>query len=320
MNALELCVSACRISYFYHLKGTKFMRIIFLGLVATTMAWANSPTGRYKTVVDQLERFQQQNPQFASLISLGENDEGTQLIGLRISTTPKVHSTSKLSYLVVGTHHGNEGKSPDLALKFIEDMLARYNSTEILRGQLDEKQWVVVPVLNVTGFNRNQRWEYGHDPNRDYPGPCHSGQGGKLKSINALRTHLKTHRYVGAITIHGYIGTLTYPWGVSTTNTHTHDHNAYASATGKAAQHNGYRHGTSTDLIYPATGTFEDWVYWKYGSWSLLVELDSGSKRDIEDTSLAMQTFFDELDRSPSGTHGLTGSCTRTRLPDLYIE
>ena len=283
--------------------------------------FAAQPTGRYALAIEKMKELNKQHPDISQLINLGKNDEGVDIIGMRVSTTPRVIDNRKIGQLVVATHHGNEGKSTTLALYFLARLLRRFESGQLYTHNLGAMEWTIIPVLNVSGFNANSRHEHGVDPNRDYPGPCTSSPGGRLASVRSLMNLLKVRTFAGAVTIHGYIGTLTFPWGVSTDNTHTHDHNFYASVVGKAAQLNGYRSGTSTDLIYSATGTFEDYVYWKHGSWSLLVELATGNSGDIEATAKSVEYFFNGIDSSPSTKNQLTGSCTRQhRRPDLGIE
>lgn len=291
-----------------------------LVLVASYTLFAAPPTGKYETAVEQMRVLQSQFPSYSSLFSIGENDEGTEIIAMRVSLTPNMMDPDKIGQLIVATHHGNEGHSTTYALRFLERLLEKYSGPELFEGRLTETEWTIIPVLNISGYNANRRQEYGIDPNRDYPGPCISNPGGRLKSSRTVMKFLTTRIFTGTITVHGYIGTLTYPWGISLNNTHTLDHNQYVKITSKAAEYNGYRYGTSTDIVYPANGTYEDYVYWKYGIWSLLVELRTGSSSDIEDTVDATEVFFDELDSSPSTSNQMTGQCVRPWKPDLHIE
>lgn len=286
---------------------------------ASTARAATPPTGKYKTIVDKFAALKAQYPGFAHTYSIGENDDGTELIAMRISTTPTAVDPQKVGHLVVGTHHGNEGACPPFVTHLAEEILKRYASDELFRGNLADTEWTLIPVLNVTGYNSNNRYEYGKDPNRDYPGVCNSQPGGKLKSIRQFMSSLGTRVYSGSLTVHGYVGALTYPWGVDADNLHTQDHNQFDQITAKAAAVNHYRYGTSTDVVYAADNTYEDFAYWKYGMWSLLLEMANGSSSDIESTAKAVQVYFDLLDSSPSTKHEFTGHCLRQK-PDLHLE
>ncbi len=155
---------------------------------------------------------------------------------------------------------------------------------------------------------RARRTRRGSSASLGPPAPCE------------LPEHVASRLYTGSITIHGYVGALTYPWGVNVGNPQSLDHNTYDRITRNAAAINGYRHGTSTDIVYPVDGAYEDYVYWKHGIWSLLVELKDGSKDDIEKTSDAMYSFLEALDSSPSTKNQLTSACNRAGTLDLMNE
>jgi len=297
--------------------------IAFVGvLLASTLTAATPPSGKYKVIVDKMQALQSQYPAYSSIFSIGQNDDGTEILAMRISLTPQVADANKVGHLVVATHHGNEGACPPFTAHFAEQLLKKYTSSEVFRGNLADTEWTLIPVLNVTGYNSNNRNEYGRDPNRDYPGPCNTLPGGKLKSIRLLMEHLNTRVYSGSLTVHGYVGSFTYPWGVDADDVHTHDHNQFDQITAKAAAINGYRYGTSTDIVYPADNTYEDYAYWKHGMWSLLLEMRNGSQSDIESTATASFAYFDALESSPSLKHQFTGNCHRgaNKRPDLHLE
>lgn len=297
-----------------------FFSVFFLGIIFTNSTFAAEPTGRYKNIVEQMKTLNTKYPQFTSIFSIGDNTEGVEIYAMRVSVTPQSVDTKKIGQLVVSTHHGNESAAPVFTMHFLEELLKRYSSTDLYRGNLADQEWTVIPVLNISGYNANNRHEYGQDPNRDYPGPCIAAQGGKLKSIRRMMDFMQTRTFAGSLTVHGYAGALTYPWGVSTNNTHTHDHNAFEKITAKAAKLNGYRYGTSTDIVYPCDGAYEDYAYYKFGMWSLLLELESGSANDIRTTSEAIMAYFDQLESSPSVKNQMTGQCNRNRMPDLRNE
>jgi len=298
------------------MKSFFMMSLLVLGGLAS----ATEPTGRYKQIVDQMGVIEKANPQWAKVFSIGTNDEGVELVAMRVSSTPEKMDLSKVGQLVVATHHGNEGGSTLFAMEFIKDLLNRYQSDELWKTSLGAMEFTVIPVLNVSGYNRNSRNEHGHDPNRDYPGPCKTNGVGKLKSIRTLMDFLTTRPFAGTVTAHGYIGNVTYPWGFYTDNNKTLDENQYRSIFRKVAEVNGYSYGNAGDAIYPANGTYEDYVYWKHGSWSLLLELRNGSAKDVAATVPAIATYFDLIDSTPSSKNQFEANCTRMNGPDLRRE
>jgi carboxypeptidase T len=286
-------------------------------LVLSFSVHAAEPTGRYRAVYDQMRAIEAQNPTVARIFSIGTNDEGTELYALRVSTSPKNMDKSKIGQLLVATHHGNEGGSTLLAMAFMKDLVNRFQTDELWRGNLSQMEWTIIPVLNVSGYNANNRYEHGNDPNRDYPGPCVKSGFGKLKSIRTLMQFLETRTFAGSITAHGYVGNVTYPWGFYTDDRKTLDQNRYEEVFRKVAEVNHYAYGNSADAIYPANGCYEDYVYWKYGSWSLLIEMLNGSSQDVAASVPAIAKFYDLIDSTPSSKNQFEANCTRHQGPDL---
>lgn len=243
--------------------------------------------------------------------TLGKNDEGSDLYGY--SYTSKGRDT-KVNHLVVAVHHGNEVLSADLAFEFIK-------SLSLKKGQAFKgKRIFIIPVLNKSGFNKKVREEVAngisHDPNRDYPDPCINKEDFKLKSTSLLADFVKEKNIVGAITIHGYYGSLTYPWGIYTDDYRSLDHDLFELKAKKAVSHNSYEIGTHADILYPAGGAFEDWAYFKFGIWSLLVELENtpNLKNDVKMLYSSIESF----PKTRSSDHRHLGNCSQHK--DLGIS
>jgi len=298
----------------------KNLRLAVLCITLSAFGFGAAPTGRYKAIYDQMTAMETANPGLAKVFSIGTNDEGVDLYALRISTSPQEMDKSKIGQFLVATHHGNEGGSTEVAMEFMRDLIRRYQSDELWRGQLGQTEWTILPVLNVSGYNSNRRQEHGQDPNRDYPGPCTQNGYGKLKSIRTLMSFLETRSFAGSITAHGYVGNFTYPWGFYTDNNKTLDENRYREIARKVADVNDYSYGNAGDAVYPANGCFEDYIYWKHGSWSLLLELRSGSQSDVKATVPAVATFYDLIDSTASSKNQFSANCTRAAGKDLRWE
>jgi hypothetical protein len=293
-------------------------------ILTLTFLWAQptiaAPTGKYAEVLARLAAIQKKHPQFSRIFSIGTNDYGEEIYAIRISTTPERMNPQKIGHILVSTHHGNEPDTPIFTLSFIENLLERYSSSELWRGKLADTEYSIIPVLNISGYNAGTRYEGEFDPNRDYPGPCNTHATGQLGSVRRLMAFLGSRSFAGSVTVHGYITSLTFPFGFFTDNYHTHDHNQYLEITKKAVEHNGYPYGNGAELVYPANGCYEDYVYWKYGTWSVLLEIESGTATDIQRTVPAIATFFDLIDRSPSAKNQVTGMCRNAGYPDLRLE
>jgi hypothetical protein len=232
--------------------------------------------------------------------SLGKNDQGQDIMGLVIGDA----STAKVKHLVVGTHHGNERAAAEVPLYFIEMVTASYDPSVL---------YYVIPVLNISGYNAYRREETGsdgdtHDSNRDYEDACVTKQDFQLKSTGLIAEFMDREDIVSAVTVHGYIGTFTYPWGMEARNYTTLDE-AFFNAWGKkAVKINGYKTGTHGELIYPATGAFEDYAYYKLGVWSFLMEI-KGPTSDLKKDAQTLVEFFKTSPTERSRNVGQSVNC-----------
>src|ERR1700733_7436049 len=89
--------------------STAFMALAILYVPKASGAL---PTGRYLKVVRQMEALQRAYPRFLSLYSTGRNDDGVEILAMRISTTPDKVDPKKVGQILVSTHHGDEGAAP----------------------------------------------------------------------------------------------------------------------------------------------------------------------------------------------------------------
>ncbi len=242
--------------------------------------------------------------------TLGKNDEGSDLYGYVYDSQG---SGEKVNHLVVAAHHGNEILSADLAYEFIKSLATKKNS---FKGS----RIYIIPVLNKSGYNKKEREEVAagvsHDPNRDYPDPCVNKKDFKLKSTSLLARFVEEKKIVGAITIHGYYGSLTYPWGIYTDNYRSLDHDIFELKAQKAVSYNSYTTGTHADILYPAGGAFEDWAYFEHGVWSLLVELENNP--NLDDDVKMLYSSIESFPNTRSRDHRHLGNCSQFK--DLGIS
>lgn len=285
--------------------------VILLLLVVTAAVFASPTTNRYDVITTELKGLEAAHSTIAQIFSIGKNNEGVDILALRVSVTPQQMDPKKVGHLLVATHHGNEPHAALFAIAFIRDLIKRFESDELWTSYLPQSEWTIIPVLNISGYNEDVREEYDIDPNRDYPNPCLPQESvGKLASVQRLMELFDTRTFSGSITVHGYLKSLSYPWGTFATSDKTLDHSEYDRIFAKAARFNGYPYGTGTSVVYSANGCFEDWVYWRHGAWSMLIELDSGSPSDIKKTVRAVASYFDDLSSSPSNQHEFSATCT----------
>jgi len=246
-------------------------------------------------------------PGYVQIIDIGQNDQGNTIYGMKIENTQCSVEGTKIPQLIVGCHHGNEKLSADVCPIFVDKLVKKMqdkNSAEY--AALSRSVFYVIPVLNIPGYNSSSRTEKNKagkyiDPNRDYPDPCAQNTYFQLASIKNLAYFVEQFNIVGAVTAHGYIGTFTFPWGIYTQNTKTKDDAQFRSMAQQAVKANSYRIGTHADVIYPASGSFEDWAYHKYGVWCTLLEHKSGADLNKDADSLII--YFSLVSNSRSNDH-----------------
>ncbi|MCB0350919.1 MAG: carboxypeptidase [Bdellovibrionales bacterium] len=275
---------------------------------------AFSPKKQYKDVVQYLQNLEKKYPQVAEVFILGDSDSGEQILGIRIGT-------SGIENLVVGTHHGNEYGSTEVALAFAGDLAANPIVGQIV---------YVVPVLNISGYNAGLRSEQNYagrkfDPNRDYIGPCKEksiyGDSFNLKSTTALAAFLKHTNIINSATLHTYHPGVLYPWGLSTNDLDTGYNDLFIELGQAATTYSKYTVGNSTDILYPAEGTYEDYAFWQHGIWSMLFELGythSPSDNQIRDMVAVnvpgIRKMFEIAPTVRAPRHHFSGACTRASI------
>lgn len=302
------------------------IRLFVIGafLFSTTSAQAlldpNPPERRdYKGVQAFLGELAETYKQTTSLIELGQANTGETIVGVKIGN-------GSVRNLVVGTHHGNEYGSSEVALA---------TALSFAKDPIPNQTIYVIPVLNVSGYNSKSREErlaqgswYTADPNRDYPGPCGTNGPWKLKSTKALADFVDREQIVSSVTLHTFANMVLYPWGVSTHDIQTAHHEEFIALGKLAAQFSGYKVGNSTEELYPADGTFEDYAFWAHGIWSFLFEM--GHSHSPSQTSVdqmisvnvpGIRNFFKQAPTQRAADHQFKGKCeTHLRALDLRNE
>lgn len=268
----------------------------------------------YEKVVQQIEQIAAQNPANAEVFTMGINNQGQPIKGLKIGN-------GAINSLVVGTHHGNEYGSTAVALGFAQSLA---------QAPIAGQTVYIVPVLNISGYNRKDRFESSTssqvvDANRDYPSPCKAGPNFKLKSTEALAKFVDEKNIIISATLHTYWPAVVYPWGISTTDLTTPYDNQYKELVRLATVESRYQTGNNTDVLYPADGTFEDYAYWKHGIWSLLFELGFSHNPDaqavknmIDVNTPGLRRFLENAPTQRVAEHNFSGRCN-ARMPQRVI-
>jgi predicted deacylase len=264
-------------------------------------AFATDPIHRkYSDIQRDLRALAQEDPARVQVVDIGRNDTGQMIQALKVGS-------GKVKTLVVGTHHGNEYGSTEVALAFAHS---------VAEDPIDGQTVFVIPVLNVSGYNERNRYEIGQDPNRDYPGPCGTNGPFKLRSTKALADLIARENIVTSATLHTHSPFVLYPWGFSTHDTKTEHDDLYIGLAEAAAIDSGYPVGNSADALYPADGCYEDYAMWKHGIWSLLFEMgdthspdEDGIDEMIRGNVPGLRRFLESAPTKRAEKHAFTGEC-----------
>lgn len=287
-----------------------------LDAILSLFLLAGPSATNYEKVVQSLQQIAQQYPANAKLISIGVNDQGQPIQALQIGD-------GQTQSLVVGTHHGNEYGSTAVALAFSDSMA---------KNPIAGQTLYVVPVLNISGYNKYSRYERNLsgssvDPNRDYTSPCKSGASYSLKSTKALADFIDKNNIQISATLHTYWPAVVYPWGISTSDTSTPYDQQFIELAQAATVESRYQVGNSTQVLYAADGTFEDYAYWKHGIWSLLFELgfshnpDQTAIKNMIDVNVpGLRRFLEAAPTKRALDHQFTGRCDTKILQRVWLE
>lgn len=295
----------------------KFFLIFLLVVSFAQSSFAEvSTTRKYKGVRSYLENIVRLYPMNAGLFTLGYSNHGVEIKGIKLG-----HGS--IHHLVVGTHHGNEYGSAELALNFAESI-----ASQPIAGQTI----YVIPVLNIEGYNSRRRDERINgssiDLNRDYPGPCGSEGPFSSRSSKALADFIAVENIIASATLHSYWPAVVYPWGHSTRDTETPYMSEFTKMAEQATSLSRYAIGNAAELIYPADGTYEDYTFWKHGVWSLLFEVgrshnpnNQDLNRMVQENVPGMRKMFENAPTERAQNHDFMGKCDlRLRALDLHIE
>ncbi len=295
------------------------MKFLFLCLlmVSGSFAQADLSTRRtYKEAVNFIHNLAKKYPQTVELISIGFSDQGVAIEGLKIGNGA-THN------LVVGTHHGNEYGSTELALNFAES---------IAQNPISNQTIFVIPVLNIDGYDNRNRYERVNgkyiDLNRDYPGPCGTEGPHFSKSSKSLANFIAQNEIVASATIHTYWPAAVYPWGISTEDINTPYTPVFMKMVQNATEFSKYTMGNSSQVVYPADGCFEDYAYWKHGIWSILFEVGNSHNPSVSDLDQmikgnipGLRKMFEQAPVTRAPKHDFTGQCSfALKALDLHIE
>jgi len=116
------------------------------------------PSGRdtYRTLADYNDDIRELaaiRPGIAKRITLPHPSlDGRTVYGIEIGRDVQAAEDGRPTFVLLGVHHAREWPSGELAMEFAYDLVKNYGSDARITGLLDRSRVVVVPVVNVDGF------------------------------------------------------------------------------------------------------------------------------------------------------------------------
>ena len=131
---------------------------------AAATAVSPLPSGRdtYRKLSDyndDLKRLAAIRPGLVRLFELDhESVEGRTIYGVEISDNVASTSDGKPVFLMLGLHHAREWPSGEHAIEFAFDLVQNFGSDARITDLLQRTRVLVVPVVNVDGFEQSRKW------------------------------------------------------------------------------------------------------------------------------------------------------------------
>ncbi|GIW21054.1 MAG: hypothetical protein KatS3mg068_0061 [Candidatus Sericytochromatia bacterium] len=227
-----------------------------------------------------------------------------------LTITSNKNTSKKPSIVFMSGIHARELAPVELNLRLMDLLLSNYGKDSEITSYLDNTEVIFIPLANIDGrlavergenmwrknrhidsknkgvdLNRNfdDHWNFeGLPPNstfermkkqlQDPYSEIYSGEAPfsepETKSYRDFLANKKVNIFVD---LHSYGEMIIYPPGY--TNSPVPATPIFKKVASYLASKNGYRTGTSMELLYPTCGTTKDWAYSKHGAISFTIEL-----------------------------------------------
>jgi hypothetical protein len=129
---------------------------------AATTVSSPLPSGRdtYRTLDDynaDMAALESEHPDLVELFSLPHPSlDGKQIYGVEIGKDVRAPDRGLPTFLMLGVHHAREWPSGEHAMEFAVDLVKNYGTDRRITDLVNRSRVVVVPVLNVDGFDKSR--------------------------------------------------------------------------------------------------------------------------------------------------------------------
>ncbi|MCD4818066.1 MAG: carboxypeptidase regulatory-like domain-containing protein [Candidatus Cloacimonetes bacterium] len=183
--------------------------------------WDSYPT--YEAYVDMMYQFESDYPNLCSVQSIGNSEEGRELIVAKISDNITVEEAEP-EFFYTATMHGDELVGYVLILRLIDYLLSNYGSVDRITNIVDNIEIYINPLANPDGtfaggnssVNGATRMNAnGVDLNRNFPdfisGEHPDGNAWQAETI-VMMDFAEEHNLVLSSNLHSGAEVVNYPW------------------------------------------------------------------------------------------------------------
>ena len=153
-----------------------FLLVVFLLFTSCTNDISSVTSNNimsYRTATESdlfLKKVQESFPHISSYIKVGTTEEGRDIMGLIVSSSPTSAAFGvKPSIRITSSIHGNEKISSEIVLRIIDYITKNYNEKDRITNLVNNNVILFVPIINVDGYIGGTRENSnGVDLNRDF--------------------------------------------------------------------------------------------------------------------------------------------------------
>lgn len=228
-----------------------------------------------------------------------------------LTVTGNKSKKAKSTAVFISGMHSRELLPVEVNLKFMDLLISGYGKNPEITNYLDTREVVFIPVLNIDGRravekgeamwrkNRHIDSQYdGIDLNRNFDGHWNfenvTPMTSELKGLKAqleekdseiysgpkafsepetqaLNNFLKDKNVTVMMDLHAYGNMVLYPPGYSSTPTPMTP--VFKQVAKVLSSKNGYKAGTSIEILYPSCGTSKDWGFDRHNAIAFTMEM-----------------------------------------------
>lgn len=262
----------------------------------------------YADMKAKMEDLASKNPNLVSLSDIGDTWEKTQGQSPNndvwcLTITNKNKKTLKPASLFIGGMHSRELAPPEIMFKLAQTLVSEYGKDPLITEIVDTRDVNIVPMVNVDGriqvekgnnwqrknthgkgvdLNRNfdSHWNYqGLDVPSSWVGdsanPSSETYSGTAPAsepeVQSIQNFYKTKKLNMVLDMHSYGEMFFWPVGYSEKD--IPEAGLFRNMYNNSFKKIGYSGGTSMSLLYPTTGTTDDYAYVKHHALGLGMEV-----------------------------------------------